>query len=1058
MAVTLSLAIFATTSTWAQSAFGGGTGTNTDPYIISTADHLRQLSEDVMNGNSYYEKYFRQTEDIDFEGATFLPIGGNYVREKGGATSFLAFSGYYNGHDHSISNVHIVEHENVNATGLFGYTRLATILSVKLMGTSTVTGTANVGAIAGDASASSEIFGCEVGPDVTVLMNGSGTTGVNIGGLVGFVGENTLIKGCTSSATINGADKTSQIGGLAGRNQGTIRDSYVWGVVGGGKSCIGDFVGDNKGTLIDNFYHSSNPYGAVNGTSASGVKWLGTISLGPDVDGTISSNKEIWHDNTLYYTQDENISLTLSYTGTPDEGYTHNFTASAGTLVPTGNGYQLTMPASKDVIISADATQLRDIGYKAWVDISCPRQQYTGSALTPVVTVTDSKSGTPVTLSEGTDYQLIMPDGDVIQPGKYTIVVVGMGNYGGEAAVVFNVYHPTFSEGSGTEDDPYLIRNIAGMEAIASTVNGGNNLSGVYFRLAANLDYKGKTYTPIGVAFDKPFSGHFYGEVYYSISNVTLSGSGNLGLFSYIRGATIKRVVLEKSSITGTGNNIGGIVGFNHDATVEQCTVKEDVTVSGKESVGGIVGHMSYGTVSSCTNHGSVNGEKYIGGIVGEEESNAYISGCQNFGQITATVRYVGGIVGCSLSVSTIEWGFNEGSVSAPDYAGGIVGMAISSTISSCFNMAAVNSSGDDVGGITGYHPTGDNRNTLTNNHYAGACTVGGVAKIDRSGACKGWKILYNEDELFVQQASPDAGYTHDGILYLGAGESAPLSISRGMEFSGYTLNVSAGTLTPIHNEEDRYTLSMPNTGQDVTISLAGDLILDLPDNDTEDWYDNDRRVENNAGYTGKVRLLGRTLYKDGAWNTLCLPFDVVLAGSPLEGAIAKTLANATMAGTRVTLYFGEPVTTLQAGVPYIIKWTSGTDIVSPVFTDVTVKNETHPVKKADGNVQFVGYYKCFDITPANNNIYYLTAGNKLKRTGINRMLRACRAYFRFTEAAQACQQVLDFGEDVTGIVSMEDVRSQMSDAWYTLDGRKLQGEPTTKGVYVKNGKIVVIK
>ena len=62
-----------------------------------------------MNGNSYYEKYFRQTEDIDFEGATFLPIGGNYVREKGGATSFLAFSGYYNGHDHSISNVEVLQ-------------------------------------------------------------------------------------------------------------------------------------------------------------------------------------------------------------------------------------------------------------------------------------------------------------------------------------------------------------------------------------------------------------------------------------------------------------------------------------------------------------------------------------------------------------------------------------------------------------------------------------------------------------------------------------------------------------------------------------------------------------------------------------------------------------------------------------------------------------------------------------------------------------------------------------------------------------------------------------
>jgi hypothetical protein len=30
--------------------------------------------------------------------------------------------------------------------------------------------------------------------------------------------------------------------------------------------------------------------------------------------------------------------------------------------------------------------------------------------------------------------------------------------------------------------------------------------------------------------------------------------------------------------------------------------------------------------------------------------------------------------------------------------------------------------------------------------------------------------------------------------------------------------------------------------------------------------------------------------------------------------------------------------------------------------------------------------------------------------------------------------------------------------AWYTLDGRKMQGKPTQKGVYIKNGHKVVIK
>ena len=60
--------------------------------------------------------------------------------------------------------------------------------------------------------------------------------------------------------------------------------------------------------------------------------------------------------------------------------------------------------------------------------------------------------------------------------------------------------------------------------------------------------------------------------------------------------------------------------------------------------------------------------------------------------------------------------------------------------------------------------------------------------------------------------------------------------------------------------------------------------------------------------------------------------------------------------------------------------------------------------------------------------------------------------------AAQARSLTMVFGGDETGIVSMSEVRSQKSDVWYTLDGRKLQGKPTAKGLFIHNGMKVAIK
>ena len=242
---------------------------------------------------------------------------------------------------------------------------------------------------------------------------------------------------------------------------------------------------------------------------------------------------------------------------------------------------------------------------------------------------------------------------------------------------------------------------------------------------------------------------------------------------------------------------------------------------------------------------------------------------------------------------------------------------------------------------------------------------------------------------------------------------------------------------------------------------------ITLADNDSEAATDakNSAVVAANDNLLADVTLDDRTLKKNGEWNTLCLPFDVVLANSPLAGATAKTLTDASVNGNTVSLTFGDAVTTLSAGVPYIIKWAEGEDIVNPVFTGVTIDKTDNRISPDGGQVQFIGYYGAFDINATNTDIYYMTAGNTLRHTGIDRTLKACRAYFQFTEPAEpnsARSIVLNFGdEETTGVVELKNGRIEelkFDGAWYSIDGLELDKKPTRKGLYIFNGKKIVIK
>ena len=104
----------------------------------------------------------------------------------------------------------------------------------------------------------------------------------------------------------------------------------------------------------------------------------------------------------------------------------------------------------------------------------------------------------------------------------------------------------------------------------------------------------------------------------------------------------------------------------------------------------------------------------------------------------------------------------------------------------------------------------------------------------------------------------------------------------------------------------------------------------DLTLNDEYEY--NSSRIEDANGQTRNVTLSGRTIYSDGDWNTLCLPFNMSesqIASSPLAGYTIKSLdgTQSNLDGNgKLTLRFNT-ATTIEAGRPYIVKWPVGCTI-----------------------------------------------------------------------------------------------------------------------------------
>ena len=253
--------------------------------------------------------------------------------------------------------------------------------------------------------------------------------------------------------------------------------------------------------------------------------------------------------------------------------------------------------------------------------------------------------------------------------------------------------------------------------------------------------------------------------------------------------------------------------------------------------------------------------------------------------------------------------------------------------------------------------------------------------------------------------------------------------------YKGYTYTMS--------NSQKRYVTSLADAG----INMLK--ILDL------------------TGQKASIVIKGRTLYKDGSWNTLCLPFDLTdFTGTPLEGATVKTLRSSSFSNGTLTLNF-EDVTSIEAGVPFIVKWNDGSDIVDPEFRNVTIESEYHPVET--DYCLFWGLFNPLALEANDDTRLYMGADSKLYYPTAAMDINAFRGFFELTgiNAGDPLtgintvnEFVLDFGDERTTSIALYPTATSNDEdgKYFTLDGRQLNGRPTQKGIYIHNGKKIVVK
>ena len=573
--------------------------------------------------------------------------------------------------------------------------------------------------------------------------------------------------------------------------------------------------------------------------------------------------------------------------------------------------------------------------------------------------------------------------------------------------------------------DTYTIKTANGWGWFCFSTNydlAPYGFSGKVVKLAGNVsssEMAGKS--------DHPFKGTFDGQNYTLTFNRTAAEHFSAP-FHYINGATISNLHVQGTITGGTYENLGGLVGHSEgNITINNCRVSTEIstTVSGSALHGGVIGDWN-GSYATCT----VTGCVYDGLIYNPNEAGVTTS-CRGF---------IGWDYGNNMTITFTDCLSAPAAYGTGKYALG----------GNCFTFVYPNS--DPTYNMTNCYYT-----SILGNRQGRPAATATVAPANLGNAMTDHGMVDGYENGFLYDGNYYTPKYGDAVVeysFNDWNERADVTIN-GTNNQETGINVVGVNITEEVGNIKSVTYNRPfNTAQAATVILPFD-------------YDC------NGSEGGKFYGFKEVVYNEGLHKWVCTMQE------PGNTAVTELTAN--------TPYLFMPSETTMT-FPNISSMTDGV-----VTLQTTTANDgDYEFATTDAAWKFHGSYKGKSWAVASNDYGFaarsgteaggaatVDAGQFVRFT-TNAFIKPMRCYLSYvgTEAPAPARgltraaatddlpqsitvRLVSRSGETTAIGTLDTKTGELSfdsEAWYTLDGVRLSGKPSTKGIYINNGKKVVIK
>ena len=694
-------------------------------------------------------------------------------------------------------------------------------------------------------------------------------------------------------------------------------------------------------------------------------------------------------------------------------------------------------------------------------------------------------------------------DGDAIE-GKVTLYVNLISNQ-----------LPTGVTGKGTEAEPFILKTAEHLEWFRDYVNVGKSsacakiaddveeidMSTVCHKADAEKQVAELSWTPIG-NYSKQYQGTFDGNG-KTIRNLFISStSDEIGFFGYAADCRIKNITFDNAKVKGNDNCSTGILaGCAGSCVIENIKTTGNCSVEGKYETGGIAGRAN-GNISNCENHAIVNGLHSVGGIVGIcFDSENSITSCANYGEITGTEDFVGGIIGY-FGEGSLQNSANNGNITGDARVGNLIGYAnicninnvlgignitanyadcnglivgyIADASSSASGILAYNSSakmtidgteltGDAVvaigsGSLT--YPEGKNEADVIKAFTPEQLKSGEVAYLLNGSKSEGklaWYQKLGTDAFPVLTAAEGNTVYHGSYRYCDNTTSSYSNSSSENEL----IHVASATLaSPEHDADEHiYHMGCRNekcSAHKYVADKAGNIVVtkdannkfvaaeDLTLADGEDFKDYE-------AFTSKTISYSRNIPEGTAWGTLCLPFAIDLSQEAECDFYRLTGIDAAKECITIESY-EEGV--IPAGTPVLFKMKEGETVLS--LSAVGADIVTAPLSRTSSDVNLVGSFIQISGENLAASDYVIGEDQFCRVSDLHAAaILPMRAYLHLSDASLTSAAKLSIGKN-DGSTAIDHLNAISRDAdaeYYDASGRRTHGLQMGLNIVKRGGK-----